>query len=211
MSSVTTIIDRIEQIPAMTPRSVHEYLVELGREWAGRGVAVECGSWLGATCAALGVGLLEAAYDDAVYCFDRWEANREECEKAKQQGDQVDPKQNLEPLFLHYVSDICPDLHLDTTRIGRLRNATWNGCDIEIFMLDAAKSNPQFLSVMDEFGPSFLPGVTVVGLMDYYFARKKGRRRNQEQFIDNYEDSWTKIKDFDSASCAFFRYEGGIW
>ena len=58
-------------IPEMTPPYVHDYLRQLGREWTGQGVAIELGSWLGASAIPLLEGLVEAGYDRPFYCFDK--------------------------------------------------------------------------------------------------------------------------------------------
>jgi len=67
-----------EQIPAMTPEHVHDYLTKIGAGWTGEGVAVELGSWFGATAFYLLQGLVFAGYNKPFYCYDRWKANKEE-------------------------------------------------------------------------------------------------------------------------------------
>lgn len=203
-------IATVSDIPAMTPVAVHDYLRKVGRSWSGDGLAVECGSWLGATTAALGQGLLEAGYDGYVHCYDRWKANAEEVGKAEAQGQNISAGQNLRPVFRDNVLKAAPGVQLHTIR-DEIRKATWPDAEpIEIFLLDAVKQDPGFTTVMNTFGPSFVEGATI-GLMDFYYARKIGRDAHQEQWAEQHSDSLTMIKEFDNASCAFFRYEGGIW
>lgn len=195
-------------IPAMTPTEVHDYLIQVGENWEGDGVAVECGSWLGATCAALCIGLEKADYERSVYCFDRWKSNKEEVGKAVNQGQEICNHQNLRPTFLDNVGSVT-DIDIQTQRT-KMRHSEWCGEDIDIFLLDAAKSSPQFEQTLDIFGPHWVDGA-VVGFMDFYFARKLGRVLNQEHFVQNHSESFERIKTFDGCSCAFFRYLGGVW
>lgn len=202
--------DPVADIPAMTPESVHKALTGYGAAWSGRGVAVECGSWLGATCAALCLGLEKAGYDRSVYCYDRWKANAEEVEKARAQGQDIEVGQNLAPIFRANVRR-ATNINIWTNRIAQIHMATWHDrLPIEIFLLDAAKSSPGFERTLDVFGPYWVPGA-VVGLLDFYFARKMGRRPNQEQFVEAHGDAFELIQDFDGCSSAFFRYRGGLW
>ena len=203
-------VQNVDDIPAMTPPEVHEYLREIGREWSGKGLAVECGCWLGATTAALGQGLADAGYEGDIICFDRWKANGEEVGKAETQGVDLRVNQNLQPVFEAFVRQACPFIGFHAVR-GEIRNMQWPNKDkIEIFLLDAVKQDPGFTTVMNTFGPAFVEGATI-GLMDFYYARKIGRRRDQERWAEKHSENLTLIKEFDGASCAFFRYEGNIW
>jgi len=192
----------------MTPKPVHDYLIDVGSDWKDDGVAVECGSWLGASCAALCLGLEKAGYEDIMYCFDRWHSNEEEVGKAVKQGQRIANNQNLRPKFLDNV-DAVTDIGIETQRT-RISESNWCGRDIEIFLLDAAKSSPRFDRTLDIFGPHWVDGA-IVGLMDFYFARKIGRVPNQEEYVEDHADSFELVKEFDGCSVAFFRYTGGIW
>lgn len=201
--------DVLHKIPAMTPREVHDALTEYGMAWTGAGVAVECGAWLGATCAALCMGLERAGYKKPMWLFDGWKANSEEVRKASEQGQYIHIGQNLEPICRTNVGRVSTIPLI--CRRGAIQVARWWGQPIEIFVLDAAKSSPAFDRTLNTFGPSWIPGVTVVGLLDFYYARKIGREPNQERWIAEHADSFTLLRKFSNCSCAFFRYDGGVW
>ena len=50
-------------IPAMTPPKVHDFLYQIGTMWRGEGIAMELGCWLGASSVPLLKGLTEAGYE----------------------------------------------------------------------------------------------------------------------------------------------------
>ena len=200
-------------IPAMTPESVHKYLYEIGRRWKGQGMAIELGSWLGATAAALGHGLKEAGYDMPFYCYDRWIANSEEVEKAKLQGMKIKTGQNLLPIFLENVRPYYRDIRAFRGPItDQLR---WNGEPIEICIFDAPKRNPTFAHAIRELSPCWIPGTTILGLLDIYFYREKGCKKReacmvQERFIKENKNSFSLLAQWpDQCDCAFFEYQGG--
>ena len=200
-------------IPAMTPECVHKYLYEIGRRWKGQGVAVELGSWLGATAAVLGQGLKEAGYDKPIYCYDRWTANHEEVEKARLQGVKIKEGQNLLPLFLDNVLPHYGDIY--AVRGSITDTLKWHGEPIEFCILDAPKRNPTFSYAIRELSPYWIQGTTILGLLDIYFYREKGCKKReacmvQERFIKENINSFSMLAQWpDQCDCAFFEYQGG--
>jgi len=206
-------------IPAMSPPEVHQYLREIGTEWTGQGVAMEVGCWLGATSAALLDGLVEAGYDKRFWAFDRWRANESEIRKAKEHGVDLLMDQNLLPLYLKNTVPIYQDINMIAGRIPETFRA-YDGAPIEVCVFDAPKRNPTFRKSIQFVEPHFIPGVTVLGLMDFYFYLN--RRNDQRKvdwmefmapvkFMDTYSDHFSELKDFkENGSCKFFRYEKPI-
>lgn len=206
-------------IPAMSPSVVHDYIRDLGRNWTGQGVAMEVGCWLGATSAALLEGLVEAQYDQLYWAFDRWTANESEVRKAGEQKVSLKIGQDLRSIFLENTKSIYPKVHAIRGLAPFILNK-FNGEPIEICMFDAPKRNPVFINSIRKLEPYFIPGVTVLGLLDYYFYRRRrdllkkldwNRFLAPVKFIDTYSDHFTKLEEFpDDGSCAFFRYEKPI-
>lgn len=198
--------------PTMLSDEVLEYLADLGTTWTGKGYAVECGAWLGGGTAALAEGLSWAGYDRPLCVYDRWEANKEEVGKAKAAGFKISNGQNIEPNFRQFVGPHCDGFPIKTYR-GRIEQARWCGHEIEIWLLDAAKRPGPFYGALKAFGPSWIPGLTTVGLLDYGFWRKYDGHPEQElyyeqvAFIHRFEDHFELIKDFGpDDSPAFFKY-----
>jgi hypothetical protein len=181
-------LEALAAIPSMGGHKIGDYLYRLAREHRGRGAVVEVGSWLGSSCAHLALGLRDAGSDAWIHCYDRFEANDLECEKAARAGCVLTPGQDIEPVFWRHVGAIYPRIR--ACKVD-LREATWNGGPIEIYVDDAAKSWRLFRHVLATFGPSFVPGVTTLVLMDFnmyrspaYEPAKRVRLRAQKRIMD---------------------------
>ena len=207
----TDVVDSYKKIPAMSPPVVFDYLREVGRAWQHQGVAIELGSWLGATARPLLEGLVEAGYDQPFYAYDRWSANKAEVEKAKRQGVKIGCNENLLPLFLSNVGYKNVEAHR-----GPITETikSYPGDPIEICVFDAPKQDPVFKTAIDALIPYWIPGVTVLGLLDYYFYNRKKSRNERRpflapvKFIKSHPESFTKLAEWPGQTCAvFFRYE----
>ena len=197
-----------DRIPAMTPPVVLDHLRDLGRTWTKRGVGVELGCWLGATAAALLSGLKDVGYDRPFYCYDRWTANESEVKKAHEQGTEISINENLLPLFLKNV---------DYDNIRAYRGSIFQiihnypGDPIEFCLFDAPKRSNIFNEAVEVLSPYWIPGVTVLGLMDYYFyEHRKDFQRFMApvQFMKKYKDNFSIISEWRKESTSvFFKYE----
>ena len=188
--------DRVLDIPSQSRSPVLEALRRIGSEWSGQGVAVECGCWLGATSAALVTGLVRAGYRKPLYCYDNWTANEIEVTKAKRYGVALEVGANLEPVFRCNVRPFYRKLR---TRRGKIQQARWRRKPIEIFLLDAVKREPHFSNTLSVFGPAWIPGVTRVALLDYYYYEKsEGDEREflrcQERFLEAWPGHFERIE-----------------
>lgn len=199
-------------IPAMTPPEVHTYLREIGSEWTGRGCAVELGSWLGASAVALLQGLTQAGYDQPFWAFDRWTADQKQVKKAARLGQGLTPGEGLMDLFIRNTTAVYRDVTAIPGRIPKSLEK-YSGNPIEFCILDAPKRNPVFINSMRILEPYFIPGVTIVGFLDYYAYRKHERQQAYNLmapviFVENNMESFTFMKDWEGiCSCAFFRYQ----
>jgi len=206
--------DVIQSIPTMLSRPVLDRLRDVGAGWSGRGLAVEIGCWLGASTAALGEGLASAGYSPRLlHCYDRWRADHGEVEKARRRGIDIEADQDLTPLF---VENVLPYYSYIEPHRGEAQKAKWIDEPIEIFILDAAKCDRPLRHVLREFGPSWIPGVTIVGLMDYWFYLHKKtvptrcRYKAQRRFVTNCGNAFTPLWDMEAEGPAIFRYEKPI-
>jgi len=200
-------------IPAMTPPVVHSYLGEIGRKWKKKGVVVELGSWLGATAVSLLEGLVQAGYDVPFYAYDIWKAHEEQVRKAEDQGVELQIEENLLPLFMQNVSKVYPASKIMANR-GYISDTIreYPPQPIEICLFDAPKREPVFSNVVRRLSPYWIPGVTILGLLDYYFYKsKKGEKqevfRAPVKFIEEHEGCFEKIAEWpDKCNCVFFKY-----
>ena len=191
---------------------ISKELREVGRAWRGQGVAIELGSWLGATAMPLLEGLVGAGYNRPFHAYDRWKARPGEVEKARLKGLVIKGGQNLEPLFLENTKSIYS--HIVSHR-GEIRKTigSYPGDPIEICLFDAPKQKFIFNKAIDALSPYWIPGVTVLGLLDYYFylsksGRKRGKYLAPVKFIESHQKSFTKLAEWPGqTSGVFFRYE----
>lgn len=198
-------------IPSMTPTVVQDYLREIGRQWTGQGMAMELGCWMGASSVPLLEGLVEAGYNKEYWAFDKWKANATEVQKSRRQGLRIKEHENIQPIFLHNVRKVYP--HITAVR-GRIPNILkhWRPGPIEMCMFDAPKRNPVFSGAVNKLLPHFIPGVTVFGLLDYYFYKSKPKDEQDEflapvRFIRRHEGCFELMAEFpDNGSCVFFKY-----
>lgn len=197
----------------MTTSRCHEFLEELGRSWTGQGAAVELGCWMGASAVSLLRGLTEAGYDKVFWGFERFRVNKEQVQKAKQQnwGD-IWEGDDLRPVFLHH----CRQVYRNTVAVKGNLPAVLNkyeGGKIEMCVFDAPKQEPVFTGCVKRLIKHWIPGVTVLGLLDYHFYLKhEGKKRKQFRapvdFMEKYGDYFTRVKDWgQEESAVFFKYE----
>ena len=195
-------------VPALTPSVVHDYLKEVGSKWTGQGVVVELGSWLGGSAVPLLEGLVEVGYDKPFYAFDSWKATSKQVELAKEEGVGIQLNRNLEPVFLSFVNRVYNNIK---SYRGRIENTVklYPKESIEIVLFDAPKKDPLFSICMKTLSPYFIPGVTVIGLLDYYcYQNKKGvEYMVQKEFMNQYHEHFDKIVEWPGkCDCVFFRY-----
>jgi hypothetical protein len=200
------------KVPEMTPTSVHDYLREIGSQWTGQGIAIELGSWLGASAIPLLEGLVKADYNLPFHCYDKWQSNDEQVVKSAMQGTKLYVNQNLLPLFLNNTQPIYKNIHAHQ---GSISMTIKNYCKspIEICIFDAPKRDPVFSDAVSALKDYWIPGVTILGLLDYHFYQyHKGREREQfrapVKFIEKYSDNFVKLKEWplNVCSCVFFKY-----
>ena len=201
-----------KKVPAMSPTIVHDYLREVGRAWRGQGVAIELGSWLGATAMPLLEGLVEVGYNRPFYAYDRWAANKAEVKKAAIGGVHLHKKQNLLPICKSNLSQIYGNLRMYRGQIPAILE-NYPGDPIEICLFDAPKNNPTFSTAIERLSPYWIPGVTVLGLLDYYFYTTRSEEVRYRflapvTFIESHPNSFTKLAEWPGqTSSVFFRYE----
>jgi hypothetical protein len=186
------------QIPSMGGTEIGAQLREAARRAPPKTSIVEVGSWLGAGTAQLALGLREREPDSAIgiHCYDRWEATEQEVEKAARMKNlSLHVGQDTLPWVMHMLRPF--GVPISFVKVD-LRAATWDGGPISIYIDDAAKTPPKFLHVLKTFGPHWIPGVTLVVLMDFHFWRKTGsdKHKAQKRFIENYRDYFDPVDGF---------------
>lgn len=197
----------------MTPTVVHKFLRNVGRGWSGRGVAIELGCWLGASTRPLLEGLVEAGYDRPFWAFDLWTATPNEVKKAAKEGEILTIGQDLIDIYLHNVTSVYGLVNAFKGRIPNILRK-YDGGPIEVCVFDAPKTDPDFMDSIRMVLPDFIPGVTILGLLDYNSYRKHvGPERDKflapVKFMEENRGYFIQLKSWPVGvcSCAFFKYE----
>jgi hypothetical protein len=198
-------------IPAMTSPQIHAYLEELGSQWTGQGSAVELGCWLGASAIALLKGLTKAGYNQPFWAFDKWEADRGQVPKAQAQGVKLKLGENTLPIFKRNVNPIYDKV---TTVKGGMPSTLhfYDSQPIEICILDAPKAEPIFTESIKAMSPYWIPGVTILGLLDYdFYLRHTGAKREKFKapvvFMEKHKRNFSLLKEWPDEVVKFFKYE----
>jgi hypothetical protein len=202
--------EAVRRIPSMGGREIGRYL----REWAAdvpSGCAiVELGSWLGAGTAQLALG----SKGSTIHAFDRFTANKSECEKARVYNIILENGESTLDVVRGLIGK---DL---TKRIefhqGLITKAQWNGQKIGLYVDDACKRKKEFLSALNIFGRSFIPGKTVIVLMDYWYFERFPEDlglKYQLTFMTAHKDSfrWTHGRLPGTSASAFLYLGGKPW
>lgn len=200
----------VEGVPAMTSLQVHRYLEELGASWTGQGVAMELGCWLGASSIALLKGLVKAGYDRPYWAFDAWKANTDQIPKAKEQGVFLKSEQDTLPIFVKNTTPYYANIVEGKGSLPATLEK-YNNDPIEFCIFDAPKTNPVFTNCIKRLSPHWIPGVTVLGLLDYYFYRRHtGQKRKNFRapvdFMEKYGSHFKLEKSWENECVVFFRY-----
>lgn len=200
----------MDNIPAMTSSQIHSYLEELGKTWTGQGSAMELGCWLGASSVALLKGLVQVNYDKPYWAYDAWIGTKDQIPKAKSQGVKIRMGENLMPVFLKNTKTTYSNI---VTNRGLLPStlSNYNQDPIEFCLFDAPKADPTFTMCVQKLSPFWIPGVTVLGLLDYnFYLRHSGSKREKFKapvyFMEKMKDHFIIEKEWPDECVVFFRY-----
>jgi hypothetical protein len=200
------------QIPSMGGKEIGGFLRAAAREAPANSAIVEVGSWLGAGTAQFALGVRERRSNGSIriQCYDRWEATKPEVEKAARKGPvSLQPGQDTLPL----VIDALVPFNVPISFVkGDVADATWDEEPISVYLDDAAKIPSRFFHVLKTFGPAWIPGVTLLVLMDYHYWKKTGSAEHkcQTNFVENYREHFEPVEGLHRGSNAAFVYKERI-
>ncbi|MFC4351805.1 class I SAM-dependent methyltransferase [Fodinicurvata halophila] len=172
---------------------------------AGRNI-VEIGSWLGSGTAYLALGVRDSGKDTPLHVYDEWRCRSTHMEKARAWGVEFDENQDTLPWVKEALSPFGVPIHFHQGDIEKVR---WNEGQIGLFVLDAAKEGEPFLYTMQTFGPSMIPGETVLYMTDFHYYKHKpdGKFTDQRDFFAENADHFEPVEyEMEDHICAIFRY-----
>lgn len=175
------------------------------------GCIVEVGPWLGANTAQMAAGTADQPTPAPIHAYDLFTARGDEVRKAAAHGLEITEGDDTRPLVRSLIAPFGGQV---TLHKGDVLNTSWDGTPIALYVDDAAKTPTNFYHVMKTFAPSFVPGVTVVVLMDYGYwrkLRKPGQQRRfrvQQDLFERHAACFEHIRNdvFDGEIMAAFRY-----
>jgi hypothetical protein len=208
VESLEQLEQRAALFPSMGGTEIGPFLRKLAREAPAGTAIVEVGSWLGAGTAQLALGVRERGTDQSVkmYAYDRWTASESEVQKAaRKTGLQLSRGEDTLPLVKQALAPFGIDIEFVK---GDIAAISWSAGPISLYIDDAAKQPARFFHVLKTFGPSWIPGVTVLVLMDYHYWEKSGSELHkcQKYFFDAHRDHFSVVEGFRRQSIDAFLY-----
>lgn len=175
---------------------------------------VEVGAWLGAGTAQLAYGARSATPTPTIHVFDKFKASKTEVVKAANGGLPLKKGQNTQFIVEDHLRNFGVPIEFHR---GNIEDIHWQNGPIGLYVDDAAKAPSDFSHILKTFGPSWVPGVTVLFFMDYSYwklyaetdpARAK-RLRVQHDFMSGHRENFSVIDEGPIAdtTTAIFRYE----
>jgi hypothetical protein len=199
-----------EKIPSMGGTEIGALLREAARNAPSNTAIVEVGCWLGAGTAQLALGIRERQNPATVqlHTYDRWQASQREVEKAAKSGWRLSIGENTLPRVSQTLSHFIVPIQFHK---GDLIQAVWEDGPISVYVDDASKAPLLFANAIETFAPHWIPGETIIFLMDFNLWKTTGSRKHksQKRFMERYRYAFERINA--GAAAAFtplevFRY-----
>jgi hypothetical protein len=155
----------VPEVPAMTTPAERQLFYWLTRHrftGAGAGAVVELGCWLGAGTAALAAGLRDQGSSARVVAVDRFRWNARHHPQMFDAG--LADGEDFEPLLRAHTRELEP--WIETVRAD-LAEFRWDRGPIEILVVDAPKRRADVERFLEVFGPSLIPGRSLIAFQDY--------------------------------------------
>lgn len=190
-------------IPSMGGREIGLFLASYAAQARAGEAIVELGVWLGAGTAQMALAC--AGRDVEIHGYDRFEARASEIRKAAAGGIVLKSHQNTLPMVSTFLGPIGAKVRLHR---GNIANAKAPNRKIALYVDDACKRPKAFFRALRTFSPLWIPGRTIVVLMDYLFFMHNPDPdlKCQHEFVKHRPDSFEELWRRPEISCAAFLY-----
>ena len=161
----------------------------------------------------MGIRDRERPDDVTLHCYDQWRAQLGgEIQKAARQGVHLTAFQDTLPRVRRTLEPFNVPIRFHQ---GDIMRAAWNGEPISVYVDDCSKQLPLFCHSVATFGPSWIPGQTVILLMDFDLWKTTGLAEFefQKRFVEVAGRCFEPMQLDDSASgtvLAAFRYKAPL-
>ncbi len=196
-------------IPSMGGTEIGPILRKYASQVKSGQAIVELGCWLGAGTRQLLDGVQQSGNGAVVHSFDKFRVSEQQRRKAAVHG------VRLKDSFKEFTSTFASDLASGCLVVhkGPIGRTVWNGVRIGLHVDDACKRQTAFDQAIKIFSPSWVPNVTVLVLMDFWYFTKRSDPglRYQYEWMEKHKDQFLSLAPPDSFTCtAVFRYLGGL-
>lgn len=204
-----------DTIPSMGGRQIGKYIDDAIKNIKDGRAVVEIGTWLGAATAQIALALVKYKKSSRVYTYDRFKVKGEQPEKAIKEGWDIKDGEDVLPRVEKALS-VFP-CKIKCVK-GNITDIKYKGEKIGLYIDDAAKQRKNFDYIIRELLPHFIPGETIIILMDYYLWKNTHEENHKYQyyFMQEHRDNFELVTDgIDSTyqeqkeEGAIFLYKGG--
>ena len=151
-------------VPGMTSPAECRYLYWLAAsQLTGAGCLVEVGSWLGRSTLHIAAGLSRSGYDQQLHCFDGYTWGAGDSRVANL------PLKPGESFQRYFEANVDRFSHLVTAHRTQIADIAWSGAPVEFLFLDAPKKHNEITRCLEVFGPSLIPGRSIIAIQDYLY------------------------------------------
>ena len=211
-------VEYADKIPSMGGRQIKKYIFEAVKDLKDGYSVVELGTWLGAATAQIALALMCYGKSNPIYSYDKFIVSGRQPLKAKKEGWKIDKRDVIYDRVKKHLSVFPTDITLVK---GMITDQEYDKEPIGLYIDDALKQEERFLKGLKIFGKKFVPGETVMILMDYYLWQKwddekykfqyKYMNANKDKFellVDNIDSTYNPTEGKEGG--AIFRYKGGL-
>lgn len=200
---------RAHEIPTMTNLETKLLLRKYASQIKSNQNIVEVGVWLGSCTAFIALGLKNKYKTNTIHVYDRFCANELEVNKAEWGGVVLYEGEKTTQIFKSYLEPFHVNIKIHKGNIGKIK---YNGDKIGLFIDDASEQQECFEHTINTFINFFIPGETIIFLMDYYFFKKKGinKYRYQYDWMQKHKNEFEYIQRVNDTCVAIFKYIGKV-
>ena len=206
-------IEEINHIPSMGTWKLSGYFYHITKNLSGNGCIVECGAWLGSCTAAMALGLADKKSTIPIHTFDYFKARGQDGEvlKAMNAGVELVDGQDTLKVVKKYIKPLYRNV---VYHKGYIMDFKWDPKNKIVFYVDDMNKHPKsFIHALNTFGPAWIPGKTLIALMDFHIYKRPyhANRKTgiyQSKFIKKYKNHFKLIRDFEDKknTAVIFKY-----
>ena len=197
------------EIPSMGGGALKDLFFVNAKEATDGSAIVELGTWLGAGTKHIADGVKASGNNVEIHTYDDFIIRGNEVQKAAKFGVKVEANKNCLPLVKKFLSAYNNIIF----HKGEITKTEWNKKPIHMYIDDACKYEENFIKALKIFSPYWIPGKTIIVLMDFYFYLLRSYDEGlkfQFDFIKSHSDNFKPIIKYEKLCTAVFLYKGGL-